>query len=287
MDCDKCGRRAVIHQKYSGLHLCRQHFIADFESKAKKSIRFSGGLPRGNHIAVAGFRGYRSIALMYFLAMLTSKRRGITLSAIFVDDRISGHETTATEEEFAASLGFRCVRVSLCDEDKVVTRTTQDGSGDTGAGSDTLPDSLLERIAGGQGITRVACDSNLDDEALSVLAAFLRGEPSRLIHPREASLFRIPRLYPFLHIPDREIALYATLVSPETKTGYCPHRRDPFSEDVRDLLGVYSARHPSTLHSLANLGGRLRSIGVDRESGGSSGHRNGAVFSGDRIVNSG
>ena len=39
MKCSKCRREAIIYQRYSGLHLCEQHFNRDFEAKAKRAIR--------------------------------------------------------------------------------------------------------------------------------------------------------------------------------------------------------------------------------------------------------
>ena len=39
MKCSKCGRDAILFQNYSGMHLCKTHFIADFEARAKKSNR--------------------------------------------------------------------------------------------------------------------------------------------------------------------------------------------------------------------------------------------------------
>ena len=53
MKCSKCGKKAVIHRKYEGSLLCRNHFILSIESKAKKTIRKSNMIARGDKIAFA------------------------------------------------------------------------------------------------------------------------------------------------------------------------------------------------------------------------------------------
>ena len=35
MKCSKCGKKAVIYQKYSGLYLCKEHFLDDVERKVR------------------------------------------------------------------------------------------------------------------------------------------------------------------------------------------------------------------------------------------------------------
>ncbi|MFQ6063498.1 MAG: tRNA lysidine(34) synthetase TilS, partial [Methanosarcinales archaeon] len=36
MKCTKCNNNAIIYQKYSGVHLCKEHFIYDVERKIKR-----------------------------------------------------------------------------------------------------------------------------------------------------------------------------------------------------------------------------------------------------------
>ena len=47
MKCDKCGKEAVIYQRYSGMHLCAAHEIADVERKVKKRMRQERWSSRG------------------------------------------------------------------------------------------------------------------------------------------------------------------------------------------------------------------------------------------------
>ena len=66
MKCDKCGKEAVILQKYSGMHLCAAHEILDVERKIKKRMRVERTVVQGDHIAVAMSGGKDSAALFLF-----------------------------------------------------------------------------------------------------------------------------------------------------------------------------------------------------------------------------
>ena len=37
--CDRCGKRAIIFTRYSGLHLCENHFDEFFMKRVKREIR--------------------------------------------------------------------------------------------------------------------------------------------------------------------------------------------------------------------------------------------------------
>ncbi|HPX73972.1 MAG TPA: tRNA(Ile)-lysidine synthase, partial [Methanoregulaceae archaeon] len=79
MLCSKCRHPAIIYQRYSGLHLCKAHFIADFESKAKRAIRNHRWIKPKDRIAVALSGGKNSSALLYFLKKILGTRRDVRL----------------------------------------------------------------------------------------------------------------------------------------------------------------------------------------------------------------
>ena len=257
MQCDKCRHSAVIFQRYSGLHLCREHFITDFESKAKRDIRAQGGLPRNSPVAIASSGGYKSCTLLYFLAKLVGKRRGITLFAVIIDEGIPGRDTSAVRN-LATSLGVRCISPSTAGGKRIVA-----GSGTRGlADADCLEsprESILVQTAIPEGATRIACGTSLDDEALFVLTVMLKGEACRLLNRCNPD-GRILQLRPFVHIPAREIALYATITLGKNVQKGAPSLRDPFSEHVKKIFDEHRVRHPSAPHSLVSLGERLSGI---------------------------
>jgi hypothetical protein len=82
MQCSKCRNEGIIFQPYSGNNLCREHFIADFEAKAKRAIRVHRGMQPQDSVAVAMGGNPANHALLFFFRKLTNHRRDIWVSEI-------------------------------------------------------------------------------------------------------------------------------------------------------------------------------------------------------------
>ncbi|NLD57567.1 MAG: hypothetical protein GX651_05465 [Methanomicrobiales archaeon] len=82
MRCSKCRDTAIHFQPYSGQHLCRNHFIADIEAKAKREIRRHQGIRPGDRIGVVTGYGLQEEVLLHFLQKLTRNRRDIQVVEI-------------------------------------------------------------------------------------------------------------------------------------------------------------------------------------------------------------
>lgn len=82
MQCSKCRNDGIIFQQYSGQTLCRDHFIADFEAKAKRAIRVHRWMQPHDHIVVALTGNSGDEALLFFFRKLTGNRRDIRISGI-------------------------------------------------------------------------------------------------------------------------------------------------------------------------------------------------------------
>jgi tRNA(Ile)-lysidine synthase TilS/MesJ len=105
MRCDMCRCNPVIFQPYSGRNLCREHFIADFEARAKREIRKHQWMRPGDHIAVphSGDRG--SSALLFFLQVLAGRRRDVRISAIPCNRKTPEDREEALCDELAGEIG--------------------------------------------------------------------------------------------------------------------------------------------------------------------------------------
>ncbi|OPY37020.1 MAG: tRNA 2-thiocytidine biosynthesis protein TtcA [Methanoregula sp. PtaU1.Bin051] len=260
MRCDKCRKTSVIHQPYSGLHLCRDHFIADFEAKAKRAIRTHGWLSRGDHIAVDLSGGAAGSALLHFLLQLVGRRRDITLSAIIIQDRSLGNERSSEARAFAESAGVSCISVSFAEEYGI---SPADIGREHGVyGLEILRRSLLHRVARKQGISRLALGTSIDEEAESVLAQVLSGTPDRLLPVPKEATGPVSEIRPFMYALSEEIAMYSRLATGmDIPEPYLP-AGDVFASDVRGLLHEYSLSHPSAPYSLVSLREQLAAPGM-------------------------
>jgi hypothetical protein len=86
MQCNRCRDDPVIFQPSAGRQLCRDHFIADFEARAKRAIRQYRWMLPGDRIAVPGAGDPASRALLRFLQQLTAGRRDVSLVTLACDD---------------------------------------------------------------------------------------------------------------------------------------------------------------------------------------------------------
>jgi uncharacterized protein (TIGR00269 family) len=260
MQCSRCRREAIVYQRYSGLHLCEEHFNRDFEAKAKRAIRQHRWIESGDAVAVALSGGKDSGALLYFLRQLLGQRRDIRLIAITIDEGICGYRDAARAQAIAGSLGVPWVTASFAEEygislDEIVRRK---GTALSCSYCGVLRRNLINRIAREEGVTKVAFGFNLDDEAQSVLMNVLRGDPERLTRLMKPVSGMVPRIRPFTTIPEREVALYAFLHVKGFDLAGCPYSADALRGDVRSMLDDYAYRHPATKYSLVNLGEALR-----------------------------
>jgi len=268
MLCSKCRRPAIIYQRYSGLHLCRNHFVADFQAKAKRAIRTHSWLLPGDSIAVALSGGKDSAALLCFLHGLVSERPDLRLFAVTIDEGISGYRDTAVPVKIAEKIGVKHHIFSFREEFGTTVDEIVGLRGDSLSCSycGVLRRRLLNTAARKLGATRLALGLNLDDEAQSVLMNTLRGDVERLMRGDKHREGLVQRIKPFMYIPEREVALYAYLHVEGFATGRCPYAHNALRADVRSLLNDFAWRHPSTRHSLVRLGEELASLDIVRGS---------------------
>ncbi|WP_367652394.1 TIGR00269 family protein [Methanoculleus frigidifontis] len=260
MKCSKCHREAILYQRYSGLHLCKEHFIRDFETKAKRAIRQHRWIESGDTVAVGLSGGKDSSAVLFFLHRLLCERRDVRLMAITIDEGICGYRNTRHAAGIAETIGVEWVTTSFADEygitlDEIVRRK---GHRLSCSYCGVLRRALMNRFARDRGVTKLAFGFNLDDEAQSVLMNVLRGDAERLCRPMRPVAGMVPRIKPLMYIPEREVALYAFLHVEGFDLAGCPYAHSALRGDVRSLLDEYSWHHPATKNALVNLGEELR-----------------------------
>lgn len=259
MQCDKCGRIAVFFQEYSGQHLCKYHFNADVEAKAKYEIRRNHWMAPGDHIAVAHTGEKNSSALLYFLKKLTSDRRDIRISAITIDEGIDGFRDPECAKRIAEQLDTECIRGSFQEGIGISLDEIVQKKGNTISCTycRVIRNFLLTGIAAEHGVTKLAFGDTLDDGAESVLKNLLQGTPERLEGFKRTGRRTIPRIRPFISVPQKEVALYADLHLNGCNQSCCPYKNDPFGKDVQTMLNDYTSRHPATKYALTSLGKNL------------------------------
>jgi tRNA(Ile)-lysidine synthase TilS/MesJ len=254
MQCDKCRGTAVLFQEYSGKHLCRQHFVADVEAKAKHEIRRHRWIMPGDHIAVALSGDNCSTAVLCFLKKLTLNRCDIKISAITVDEGIAGYRKPEDAIRIANLLDTPCITGSFQETFKISSDELADTKGPLACTyCRILKSCILDRIARKYGVTKLAVGDTLDEGAVLVLKNILRGMPGRIAGSGQATREKIPLIRPFILVPHKEVALYEELHMKSSVQSSCPYKFMPFEKDVKDILNEFSIRHPATKYALMSL----------------------------------
>jgi uncharacterized protein (TIGR00269 family) len=256
MKCDRCGKEAVILQKYSGMHLCAAHEIADVERKIKKRMRQDRMVVPGDHVAVAMSGGKDSAVILSMLVETFSMRPDIQFTAITVDEGIEGYRNFSIPKvkELCDILGVPHVVVSFKDEvgctlDEMLSRERKEASC-TYCG--VFRRTLLNTAARKAGANKLATGHNLDDDAQVVLMNILNGDIERLarLRPSRVQEGLVPRIKPLMDVPEREIALYAFLKKLPFYMGECPYAHESLRGEIKDMLNDFEFKHPGTKYSV-------------------------------------
>lgn len=256
IQCDKCKHDSVIFQRYSGMHLCKKHFIEDVERKIKLTIRKHYPIRKNAVIAVGLSGGKDSNVMLYMLHKIIGPRPDVKLIAISIDEGITNYREHSLKEasKLTAELNIKHIIVSFKDQydrtmDEIATWERQKGACSY---CGVLRKSLLNQTALQMGATRLAIGHNLDDETQTIMLNHLRGDVSRMVRlapPAELDGL-VLRMKPLRFIPEKEVALYAYLRNLPLSIGSCPYAHEAMRNEIREMLDTFEDNHPGTRYSL-------------------------------------
>lgn len=276
--CSKCSAPAVVHLRYAGTHLCREHFLAFFAKRAKQELAKQGRLPEGT-VGVALSGGKDSVSVLHFLREVVAEHPRIRLAALTVDEGIAGYRDSALDicrrvtEEW--NIPWHVVKT----KDLAGYAIDDYAAGAKGPGADgqarpacsacgVYRRAGLNRLAKEVGCSAVVTGHNLDDQAQTVLMNHLKGDLDRLarLAPHTAADAAhhdgfVPRLIPFRTIPEKEVLLYAVLNKlPLHHEAECPYAARSHRFALRDVLVGLEAQTPGTRHALVRGAEQLKPI---------------------------
>lgn len=256
LQCSKCKRDAIIFQKYSGMHLCQKHFVADVERKIKLTIRKHFNIQKNDVVAIALSGGKDSAVLLYMLHKIFGPRPDVELVAITIDEGIKGYRehTLESAKELTARVGVRHIIRSFEDEfditlDEIISKEREKGACSY---CGVLRKTLLNKTAIEIGATKLATGHNLDDEAQTILLNHLRGDVARMVKLSQPHALEglVLRAKPLRFVPEKEVALYALVNDLPVDFSECPYAHEAIRGEVRDMLNNFEVAHPGTKYSL-------------------------------------
>jgi uncharacterized protein (TIGR00269 family) len=269
--CDRCGESAVAWIRYSGAHLCRTHFLAFVEKRAREELRRQVDLTPGTRIAIGLSGGKDSSTATTLLHDIASPRRDVELVGITVDEGIASYrpEGLAAARRLCASLdiehrvisyrqtvGFEMDRVVKIDADAIPC-------GYCGV----FRRQALNRAAREVEADYVATGLNLDDTAQSIVMNIARGDVDKLARLGPHDVVQpglVPRLQPLRMIPEKEVYLYAMLRGIPFHDATCPYAERAQRGRFRAVVEQLEAASPGTRHAIVSTYDELRPLLVEK-----------------------
>ena len=259
-NCDKCKQPAVTLIRYSGAHLCSEHFIEFVDRRVKKEIGKQCKLPENTKLAVALSGGKDSTLALYMIKNIFDRHRGFELAAITIDEGIDGYrppsikaaKKTCTElgiehhiTSFKERLGFTLDSIKPYVGE--LTPCTYCG---------VFRRFCLNSVAKELNATRLVMGHNLDDMAQSIIMNIFKGDPqkmARLGPHRHVQPGLVPRLIPLRTIPEKESYLYAMLKKMKIYDGECPYAIYAQRGQFREMLARAEGATPGTRHAILSF----------------------------------
>lgn len=261
--CDKCNARAVIFQRYSGMHLCQTHFDDDVHRKVREVLRETGIFGKGAKLAIGLDGGKNGSAMLYIMKNLFSRRKDIEMVAVLVDEGISGYrsKTLANALLLAERLEIQHVTRSFKDAFGATTDeiASKNCSGPPCVFCRNMTRALLNRSSLELEADVLVTGDTLDQEAQTIMQIYLWGETDRIstIQQQRPSQGMVPVIKPLRRVPEREVALYAVTHDLSPSSSRCPYFGDPMRQEVKKNLNAFEGKHPGTKYSLLRSMERL------------------------------
>lgn len=227
-------------------------------------------LEPNDHVAIAVSGGKDSVTLLSILAKLSSKFPMTKLTAVTVDEGISGYREEAVEiaSNYARKLGFEHSTVSF---EELYGRGLDDflraQKGDRLTACSycgVWRRKAINMLAKKVGATKIATAHNLDDIVQTFLLNLFEGDTERFVRfspiltdPR--GLF-MPRIKPLCHVPEREVALYGYTEGLEFQSASCPYMTEALRNELRSVLNRLEMNHPGIVNSAYRAMIKLRSL---------------------------
>ncbi len=257
MECSRCGEPAVTYIRYSGEHLCEDHFKDFFETKVFKEFRKQVDLGRGKDIGVAVSGGKDSIVALRMLHKITEERRDSTLYGITIDEGIQGYRPRSlkiAEKEYE-KLGID-YQIKSFEEKFDLPLDAMMEYEDLGMPCSVcgvLRRWIMNRIAKDADLDLLATGLNLDDTSQTILMNFCRADMkkmARLAPHDEVKEGLVPRINPLRKVTEKETYLYALIGDMEVHRQECPYADTALRGLYRDIIGQLEDNTPGAKFSI-------------------------------------
>ena len=251
--CNKCNRNPPVYfREYSGEKLCKRCFIESIDRKVQRTINKFSMIKFGDHVAVATSGGKDSLVLLSILNAVIGNARGITISAITIDEGISGYrdESLKIVSEFCSKLDVPLTILSYKElfgtqmDEAMKIRPSAKLTSCTICG--TFRRRAIDIAAEQVGANVIATAHNLDDEIQTFMINLFAGDVNRMGWNQASSSYKtgcMKKIKPLADTYEREIVFYALQKEIPFQSEQCPYMNESIREEIREFLNRLEKVH--------------------------------------------
>lgn len=265
--CSKCKKPAITFIRYSGAHLCENHFIEYVERRVKKDFKKQGQTNDKTTFGIALSGGKDSTVTMYLMHQIFSHHPHVTLHAITVDEGIKGYRDTSLPiaQKNCKKLGIEHHIISFKEAIGVTMDEIASHHDELGECSycGVFRRFCLNKKTKELGVDKLVMGHNLDDMAQSILMNFTNGDMQKLARLGPHTKIQpglVPRLLPLRVIPEKEVMLYALVKDIEFHNAECPYSTRALRGSFRGIVDSLEENTPGTRHSILNSYESIRDL---------------------------
>jgi len=258
-------------RRYSGEKLCGRCFCKSIENKVRGTISKYEMFEPKDKIMVAVSGGKDSVTLLHILTKIEKAFPDATLSAVTVDEGITGYRDEALKvaKKNCGKLGVEHVVTSFkemygytLDEIVNMIRERKKKGLTPCSYCGVLRRRALNTAAREAGVDKLVTAHSLDDETQTMLLNIIHGDALRIarakpvltvIHPK-----LVQRVKPLCEVPEKETAFYAYLKRIEFQSIPCPYAQTALRNDVRTMLNRLEEKHAGTKFAIFRSVERIR-----------------------------
>jgi cytoplasmic tRNA 2-thiolation protein 1 len=260
--CNKCNRNPPVYfREYSGEKLCKRCFIESIDRKVQRTINKFSMIKFGDHVAVATSGGKDSLVLLSILNAVIGTARGITISAITIDEGISGYrdESLKIVSEFCSKLDVPLTILSYKElfgtqmDEAMKIRPSAKLTSCTICG--TFRRRAIDIAAEQVGANVIATAHNLDDEIQTFMINLFAGDVNRMGWNQASSSYKtgcMKKIKPLADTYEREIVFYALQKEIPFQSEQCPYMSESIREEIREFLNRLEKAHPGIKYNSYN-----------------------------------
>ena len=178
------------------------------------------------------------------------------LVAISVDEGIEGYRQHGLDSAIknADELGVKLVQKSFRKEEGFALDDIYEDFKSACIPCGVFRRNILNRTAYELGAVKIATGHNLDDEILSFLMSFARGDTIKfskfgpkldVIHPK-----LVPRIKPLWNTPEKEVGMWAVLNDIDIHLDECPYSHLSLRAKIKEFLNVSEDNHPGVKNNV-------------------------------------